>query len=48
MGCYNTLKIFCETGLCFVINSAERLNIRFDYAYGREGGQYYISVAEAF
>ncbi|KOY88029.1 hypothetical protein AD998_03270 [bacterium 336/3] len=45
---FRTLKYSVGTGLRFVINPAERLNIRFDYAYGREGGQYYISVAEAF
>jgi len=45
---FKTLKYSVGTGLRFVINPAERLNIRFDYAYGREGGQYYISVAEAF
>lgn len=42
------LKYSVGSGLRFVVNPAERLNIRFDYAYGREGGYYYFSVAEAF
>jgi outer membrane protein assembly factor BamA len=42
------LKYSIGTGLRFVVNPAERLNIRFDYAWGKEGGYYYFSVAEAF
>jgi hypothetical protein len=42
------LKYSIGTGLRFVVNPAERLNIRFDYAWGKEGGHYYFSVAEAF
>lgn len=45
---FKNLKYSVGTGLRFVINPAERLNIRLDYAYGREGGLYYIMVAEAF
>lgn len=44
----NTLKYSIGTGLRFLVNPAERLNIRFDYARGREGGYFYFSVAEAF
>lgn len=44
----NTLKYSIGSGLRFVVNPAERLNIRFDYAWGREGGYFYFSVAEAF
>ena len=42
------LKYSLGTGLRFVINPAEKLNIRLDYAYGREGGYFYFVVAEAF
>ena len=45
---FRNLKYSVGTGLRFVINPAERLNIRLDYAYGKEGGLYYIMVAEAF
>ncbi len=44
----NTLKYSIGSGLRFVVNPAERLNIRVDYAVGREGGYFYFSVAEAF
>lgn len=44
----NTLKYSIGSGLRFVVNPAERLNIRVDYALGREGGYFYFSVAEAF
>ncbi len=42
------LKYSLGTGLRFVINPAEKLNIRLDYAHGREGGYFYFVVAEAF
>lgn len=41
-------KYSVGAGLRFVVNPAERLNLRFDYGYGREGGYFYIVVAEAF
>jgi len=44
----STLKYSIGSGLRFVVNPAERLNIRFDYALGREGGYFYFSVAESF
>jgi outer membrane protein assembly factor BamA len=44
----NSLKYCIGGGLRFLMNSAERLNIRIDYGYGPDGGQYYVSFAEAF
>lgn len=43
-----TLKYSIGSGLRFAVNPSERLNIRFDYAVGREGGYFYFSVAESF
>ena len=45
---WNLLKYSVGTGLRFVINPFEKLNIRLDYAYGREGGYFYFMVAESF
>lgn len=45
---FNTLKYSIGSGLRLVVDPAERLNIRLDYGYGREGGQWYFMVAEAF
>jgi hypothetical protein len=42
------LKYSVGAGLRFIVNPAERLNIRFDYGHGREGGYFYFVVAEAF
>jgi hypothetical protein len=44
----SSLKYSLGLGLRFVVNPAERLNVRLDYAVGREGGYFYLSVAEAF
>ncbi len=44
----NALKYSVGSGLRFLVNPAERLNIRFDYAWGREGGYYYFALAESF
>lgn len=44
----NTLKYSVGAGLRFVVNPAERLNIRVDYGYGKEGGYLYFVVAESF
>jgi len=44
----STLKYSVGTGLRVAVNPAERLNIRFDYAVGKDGGYFYFSVAEAF
>lgn len=43
-----TAKYSIGGGLRFVVNPAERLNIRLDYGYGREGGHFYFIVAESF
>ncbi len=45
---FRLLKYSIGGGLRFVINPAERLNVRLDYGYGREGGHFYFVVAEAF
>jgi outer membrane protein assembly factor BamA len=42
------LKYSLGSGLRLAVNPAERLNIRFDYAFGQEGGYFYFSVAESF
>lgn len=42
------LKYSLGGGLRFVIKPAERLNIRLDYGYGVNGGEFYFKVAEAF
>lgn len=41
-------KYSVGTGIRFVVNPAERLNIRIDYGHGREGGYFYFVVAESF
>lgn len=41
-------KYSVGTGLRFIVNPAERLNVRFDYGRGREGGYFYFIVSEAF
>ena len=45
---FNQLKYSIGGGLRFVVNPAERLNVRLDYGYGREGGYFYFMVSEAF
>lgn len=44
----SNLKYSVGTGLRFVVDPAERLNIRLDYGYGREGGYFYFVVGESF
>lgn len=44
----SNLKHSVGSGLRLLVNPAERLNIRFDYALGKEGGYFYFSVGEAF
>jgi hypothetical protein len=44
----HTLKYSVGTGIRFVVNPAERINVRFDYGRGREGGYIYFIVTEAF
>jgi hypothetical protein len=38
----------CRYRLRFVVDPAERLNIRLDYGYGTEGGYFYFVVGESF
>lgn len=45
---WNTLKYSYGAGLRFALNSTERMNVRFDYALGRDTGTFYIMVTEAF
>lgn len=42
------LKYSLGAGLRVAVNPAERLNIRVDYAIGREGGYLYFTMAESF
>ena len=42
------LKYSVGTGLRFVVDPAERLNVRLDYGYGTEGGCFYFVVGESF
>jgi hypothetical protein len=44
----DAIKYSVGAGLRFLVNPVERLNIRLDYGYGREGGYFYFVVAEAF
>ena len=45
---FQTLKYTAGLGLRFLVNSAERVNLRLDYGYGSQGGYFYFSVTEAF
>lgn len=42
------LKYSYGVGLRFLVNPAERLNIRVDYGHGKDGGYFYFVVAESF
>jgi hypothetical protein len=42
------LKYSYGAGLRFLVNPAERLNIRLDYGHGKDGGYFYFIVAESF
>jgi len=42
------LKWSVGSGLRVVVNPQERLNVRLDYGYGKEGGYFYLVVAESF
>lgn len=42
------LKYTYGGGLRFAINKAERLNVRFDYGFGRGEQSFYITLTEAF
>lgn len=45
---FNDLKYSTGGGLRFIIKPAERLNIRVDYGYGTNGGEFYLKVGESF
>lgn len=45
---FNRLKYSIGGGLRFVIKPAERLNLRFDYGLGKDGGEFYLMVTESF
>ncbi len=45
---FNRLKYSVGGGLRLLVNPAERLNVRLDYAHGKEGGYFYFMVGEAF
>lgn len=45
---WRSMKYSVGLGLRFLVNSAERVNLRLDYGYGSEGGYFYFAVAEAF
>lgn len=44
----NLLKYTYGAGLRFAINKKERLNVRFDYGWGRGEQSFYITLTEAF
>ena len=44
----NTLKYSFGTGIRFSVNPKERLNLRFDYGFGRQNNAFYIMLTEAF
>jgi hypothetical protein len=44
----NNMKYTVGAGLRFLVNTAERVNIRLDYGIGSQGGFFYFSVTEAF
>ncbi len=44
----NTLKYTVGGGIRFAINTKERLNVRFDYGFGRKSNAFYIMLTEAF
>jgi hypothetical protein len=46
---FNNLKISGGGGLRFTIDAKERINLRFDYAFGRFNSRgFYLSISEAF
>lgn len=44
----NNLKYSFGAGIRFSINQKERLNVRFDYGFGRNNNAFYIMLTEAF
>ncbi|WP_439881856.1 BamA/TamA family outer membrane protein [Pontibacter sp. MBLB2868] len=45
---FSTLKYSIGTGLRYALNQEQKLNIRADIGYGREGSNFYIVIGEAF
>ena len=45
---FNNIKIAGGTGLRYLINKYERVNIRFDVGFTNEGMNFYLNVGEAF
>ncbi|MCD6067119.1 MAG: outer membrane protein [Bacteroidetes bacterium] len=45
---FDHIKYSYGAGLRFLVNPAERLNIRLDYGHGKDGGYFYFVVAESF
>jgi outer membrane protein assembly factor BamA len=45
---FNDPKYSYGTGLRFTANRRDHLNLRFDYAVGKDGGNFYFTIGEAF
>ncbi|MBC8110215.1 MAG: BamA/TamA family outer membrane protein [Verrucomicrobia bacterium] len=45
---FQKLKYSYGGGLRFMVNKKERLNIRFDYGFGKQSNSFYLSITEAF
>ncbi|WP_162054327.1 BamA/TamA family outer membrane protein [Pontibacter pamirensis] len=45
---FSTLKYSIGSGLRYALSKEQRLNIRIDVGYGREGSNFYIVIGEAF
>ncbi|MEJ8801647.1 BamA/TamA family outer membrane protein [Pontibacter sp. H249] len=45
---FNTLKYSVGGGVRYALNQEQKLNIRADVGYGREGTNFYIVIGEAF
>ncbi|MHC2991906.1 membrane protein [Pontibacter sp. HJ8] len=45
---FSTLKYSVGTGLRYALNQQQKLNVRADIGYGREGINFYVVIGEAF
>lgn len=45
---FSTLKPTYGLGFRFMVNESEKVNIRFDYAWGRDASGFYLEITEAF
>ena len=45
---FSSLKPSYGLGLRFMINKEEKVNIRLDYAWGKETSGFYLEITEAF